>query len=942
VRIFLRKLTVTIVALFFMLMNVTNPNAAFADDLAMDVRYLQTCLKQENASLDVLVLMDSSRSLRDGIPGDRNPKSKGSDPEKRRGPILASSLKLLQELADDSGSEFRVNLKNFGANSDQKSLNELKGKWKPWTEVTKDNSQGVLKDFVERALFNESPGTEWANGLATARLDFNQRISDAKEDGSKSCSIMFWITDGVPSNPSVDKSKICSPGSESSIEWFRERNILVLGGLLKPKDEDSSLFAPIVRGDDGCGRSEPTWTSGSVIEANDINSLAWGFVSLVANLKNLVNLDFSNGKASLDRGTSQIEIFVKGLPTEWQVRAPNGDVYCSSNRPEPTKCREKKDADIQITTISVTPDQPKNTEGDWSFASLPASEVKVYGGISVSPNPVRLVVDPSNQTINEGKKASFSAKLLNADGSVFDTRGFKSVEICATLESDRIEVCKTGSSATVIELIPSETDSSVPFTAELISKKGEDRRYNVSAVVNVNVQKSGKFPSLVCGEGSEGDVCKIPNLANKQSKKIVQLKVLSPTDPNSLSGQVYIIGFEVTRDEFARKFNFDLTDDGGKSILAGDKAALYSPGDTLDLQVSFDNGGQSEIEGVIKYAVVSDGQTIVRQLDFEFQVGDGAPLHVLLVLFFLAYILTIALPYAFLLWSARRRAVLSVVDGEFAYLEEPVTISESGKVISKASKVENAIATSLDPSHQDLKFEVVEEGARSISIGNVQIEVIPPKWNPFVEPETHVYIKGNHILSTFGGAEFLEDRAFFSRSLTGEALIYFPSEQNLAPRVAEVVDSLEPASKSELFSSTSAKTQSAEISMASGEIHATSLYLVPRYDNRRKSLSDVSSKLKSTIDGANLSVHITELRQTALDVELSRIEEKKKIEQSQSAKNQNKKAKEEKKTENQVSEETDKNSNRFSIFEEEIKSDRKNLFSDDNDTPDSDSGKKLW
>jgi hypothetical protein len=104
----------------------------------------------------------------------------------------------------------------------------------------------------------------------------------------------------------------------------------------------------------------------------------------------------------------------------------------------------------------------------------------------------------------------------------------------------------------------------------------------------------------------------------------------------------------------------------------------------------------------------------------------------------------------------------------------------------------------------------------------------------------------------------------------------------------------------------------------------------------------VSSKLKSTIDGANLSVHIAELRQSTLDAELLRIEEIKKIEQSQSAKNQNKKAKEEKKTENQVSEETDKNSDRFSIFEEEIKSDRKNLFSEDNDNPDSDSGKKLW
>jgi hypothetical protein len=746
----------------------------------------------------------------------------------------------------------------------------------------------------------------------------------------------------VPSKPPVDKAKICSPGSESSIEWFRERNILVLGGLLKPKDEDSSLFAPIVRGDDGCGRSEPTWTSGTVIEANDINSLAWGFVSLVANLKNLVNLEFVNGKVSLDRGTSQLEIFVKGLPTEWQVKTPSGDIYCSSKKPEPTKCRENRDVDIQITTISVTPNQPNNTEGDWFFSSLPVSDVKVYGGISVLPNPVRLVVDPASQTINEGKKASFSAKLLNADGSVFDTSGFKSVEICATLESDRVEVCKNGSGSAVIELMPSENDSSVPFTAELISKKGQERRYNVSAVVNVNVQKSGKFPSLVCGEGSEGEVCQIPNLANKQSKKVVQLKVLNPTDPNSISGQVYVIGFEVTRDEYARKFNFDLTDDGGKSIVPGDKTALYSPGDILDLRVSFDNGGQSEIEGVIKYAVVVDGQTIFRQLDFELQVGDGAPLNVLLFLIFLAYILSIALPYAFLLWSARRRAVLSVVDGEFAYLEEPVTISESGRVISKASKAENAIATSLDPSHQDLKFEIVEEGARSIGIGNVQIEVIPPKWNPFVEPETHVYIKDFHILSTFGGTEFLENRAFFSKSLTGEALLYFPSEQNLAPRVAELIDSIEPISKSELFSSTSAKTQIEEISKNSGEIDATALYFVPRYDNRRKSLSDVNSKLKSTIDSANLSVHIAALRQRSLDAELLRIEETKKIEQSKSSKKRDKKAAKEKKTENQVSEETDKDANRFSIFEEEIKADRKKLFSDENDIPDSDSGKKQW
>jgi hypothetical protein len=89
-------------------------------------------------------------------------------------------------------------------------------------------------------------------------------------------------------------------------------------------------------------------------------------------------------------------------------------------------------------------------------------------------------------------------------------------------------------------------------------------------------------------------------------------------------------------------------------------------------------------------------------------------------------------------------------------------------------------------------------------------------------------------------------------------------------------------------------------------------------------------------------VHIAELRQGALDTELLRIEELKKAEQNQSAKKRDKKVTEEKKTETQEPVQNDDTSSRFSIFEEEIKSDRKSLFSDENDTPDSDPGKKLW
>ena len=929
---FRRFLSLTVSTFLIALAVVVNPSQALADDHSMDVRTLQTCLKEKGASLDVLVLMDSSKSLRNLKPGEivNGHSGIGSDPDDRRGPILLSSLKLLQDLAEDSGNSFRVNLKNFGNNSGA-DLDALKANWVPWTEVKPGDSEGILKKFVKSALFDDSPGTDWAKGLATAKVDFNTRINDAKRVGTKSCSIMFWITDGVPSKPAVEKAEICKSDGESSIDWFREQNILVLGGLLKPKNKDSSLFRPIVTGDD-CGKREDQWTKGYVIEAEDINSLAWEFVSLVANIKNLINLDFTDDKVVLDRGTSKLEFFVKGLePNQWQLYGPDGKLFCAKGESDSAKCEAVEDREIEITTISVTPTDPNKTEGAWTFTSLPATEVKVYGGISVEPNPVKLVVVPGNPTVNEGDTVKFTATLKNADDTLFDASSFKSVKICATLESNGLEVCKTGPGSAVLELLPSMSDSTVPFTAFVTSKNGEKRTYTVPAVVNVIVQESGKFPSLVCGSGSEGDTCVIPNLKNKVSKESVQLKVLKPTDAGAVSGQIYIVDIEVTRDDFARNFNFVLSDASGNVVNLGDKTALFNPNDTLNLEVSFDKGESSQIEGVIKYAVVMGDQIVIRQLNFGFEVGDGAPPGILILLLLAAYLLTIAVPYAFLLWSARRNAFLSVADNEFAYLDEPVTISQSGKVISRVSKVENALATALDPSHEGLKFEAIENGARAISIGNVHIEVIPPKWNPFVEPATHIFVKDNHVLSTFGGAEFLQDRAFFSRSLTGEAVIYFPSEENIAPRSADQIESFDPVSKTELFASSTTKAQGEELVINSGEIFATALYLVPRYENRRKSLSDVNSKLKSTLESANLGVHIQELRQSALDAELSRLEELKKAALEQSAKKSDKKEPKGKVKEKSIS-----------IVEEELSGNGKSLFSDEIDTPDSGSGKKLW
>ena len=912
---------------------------------AIDVSYLQTCLKEEGSSLDVLVLMDSSRSLRDAKPNEAAAREfdKGSDPERKRGKILKSSLKILRSLAEESGRSFNISLRNFGDNSDPVELGKLKDRWVDWTD---DTSDGDLTEFVERAVYDDSPGTQWTNGLISAQDQFKKRIGQAKLAGTSSCAIMFWITDGAPTDPTAP---ICAASGNASINWFRENNILILGGLLKPQEPSEAAkaaqFGPLVRGEN-CGENRDGWTRGEVIEANEIGDLAWGFVGLIASIKNLINLNGNGSTFNVDPSTSHIEIYTRKSSTNWEIKKPDGTVFCSdSNRG--SQCKVQDDPDVGIITITVFPDKPINAAGVWSISpAVNSDDFLVYGGLNTNsagalktkPN---LVISQFSPEAEEGKEASFLASLVNPDGSPFSLTGYKSVSICAKVASSPIESCASGQSSANLTVIPSTTDKSVSFEAVLVSEKDPSRKYRIPATAKINVIPSGFFPSLAC----ENDPCVLNTLANKNSKSVTNLIVKAPTSGGQ-GGTVTLLGYSILADDIDDRgdghFKFLVEKESGGVVDWNDQNQTLSPGDKLILTVTTDQGGKSEIQGVIKYKVSANGQEITRQLDFKFKVNNVRNPGVLIGLMLLAYLITVGLPYLYLLWSARRRAVLLVADNEFAYLEEPVTISQNGKVASRASKVENTLATSLAPSHEGLKFEVIENGAREISIGNVHIEVIPPKWNPFVEPVTHISIKDNHVMTTFGGSEFLQERAFFSRSLTGEALLFFPSEENIAPRMAQEVESFEPASKSELFSSSATKAQGEELVIASGEIFATALYLVPRYENRRKSLSDVNSKLKNTVEGANLGVHISELRQAALDEELLRLEELKKAALAQAAKKYDKKEPKVKKDDVKIKDQTEQTDKPRSLFEEEIKSSEKNLFSDETDTPDSDSGKKLW
>ena len=856
----------------------------------IDVSHLQTCLKEEGSSLDVLVLMDSSASLRDATPSEIKAKSrnilKGSDPDRLRGKVLKSSLKILRTLAEESDRSFNISLRNFGKNSSPEHKEELMERWVDWTPKTSDND---LKVFVEKAVYDDSPGTEWTSGIVSARDQFQKRIGEAKLAGNNSCSIMFWITDGAPSD---SIAPICTPSGNASINWFRENNILVLGGLLTPSDPKeaakASEFGPLVRGET-CGENREGWTEGDVIEASEVSDLAWRFVGLIAGIKNLIDLNGNGSSFNVDPSTSHIEIYTRETSGNWEIKKPDGTVFCSQSNPG-TRCTAKPDPEIGITTITVFPDRPIDAAGAWTISpSINAEDFLVYGGLSTTKTETgpKLVISKASPEVEEGNEASFLASLVNPDGSEFSLSGYSSVSICAKVESSKKSSCVTGKTSANLSVIPSSSDKTVAFEAVLISQKDPSRKYRISATAKIAVFPNGIFPSLVC----EKDPCVLSNIANKNKPSVSTLEVKAPSS-GSQDGSVILLSMTILADSVTERgdgrFDFEVKRENGDVVRLNDQSQVFRSGERLTLTVSTDIGGESKIQGFIKYKVSANGQEIVRQVDFSFDVGaaKNRPLQIALML--LAYLLTVGLPYAYLLWSARRRAVLTVSDNEYAFLEEPVTITENGKVVSRASSVENALAAALDPSHEGLKFEEIEEGARSVSIGGVVVEVIPPKWNPFVEPDTHVFVEGNHVMSTFGGGEFYQDRAFFSRSLTGEAIIYFPSEPSLAPVSPDQVDSNEPASKSELFTPAPSATQGEELILKTGDISATVLFVVPRYENRRKAMKDVASKLESAIQGANLSVHIAELRQSAFDAEILRREELKKAEKEEPKKKESK------------------------------------------------------
>ena len=881
---------------FGILIGITSLNIPAAQADEIDVSYLQTCLKEEGSSLDVLVLMDSSASLRNSTPSDPWYNDLelrvGSDPDQKRGKILKSSLKLLRGLAEESNRDFNINLRTFGNNSEPKELKKLLENSVDWTDKTTDSD---LANFVEKALYDDSDETDWTGGLASAKQQFKERIGKATLEGNKSCPVMFWITDGAATSPTAP---ICTPNTDSSIDWFRENNVLILGGLLEPRNpqkrKEAQNFRPIVTGEN-CGNNKEGWTKGEVIAAQDIGDLAWGFVGLIASIKNLINLDGENSSFFADPGTSHIEIFIKGNPQGWEIKGPDGVVICTSNN-QGDQCKVSYDSEIAITTVTIYPKNPIKSSGKWTInPSISSGNFKVFGSLNTSSRGIneqpRLEITSPflNTEIEEGETARFRARIVNPDGTDFSISGFKSVTICAKVNSAEFNNCKNGSNIAELDVTPIETDKSVAFEAILTSAYDSERNYRIAASKRINVIPSGAFPSLVCDNQTKE--CNFKNLKNKMAKSVNTLTVL-PAKNGSSEGKVSLLSFTILSDNNKNRgdghFSFNAEKSNGEALIWPSENQFLVPGEKIQLTITTDLAGDSKIQGVMKYKVYSDGKEIIRQQNFQFSVKNDSNLLTQILLLLITYLITIGIPYLYLLWAARRSAVLNVPDGEFSYLVLPFEISKDGKVSETNS---NNAERSFTPDYKNLTKIAIDPTDREVTIDKVKVMVVPPKWNPFNSPITLAKLPGHYIFSTLGQKSFEFEESQFNSSLHNEVLMYFAADGNITATSTsqeEIVESTDGLD----FLGSAYESKLTEINSApSIPVSGNAIFIVSPYMNREKSLSELVSKLNAALSGADFKSDIEALRKASLEQLLAKREIEKQMLEKEAAKSEKKKPK---------------------------------------------------
>lgn len=855
----------------------------------LDTNYLQQCLTQESASLDVLVLMDQSSSLV------RHKGQPGSDEGGLRGPMIKSALTMLADVASEQSRPMNINLRTFAKrfNADFPSLDwqELPGNGAQ-SESQIDELVSVSLDFDHMA--DQNRGTDWKSGLLRAQSQLQERAYEAQQNGEQSCQVMIWVTDGVP-DPKGDMAKpsdsyrevarinktdiatFCS-GDGALMNWFRENKILVLGALLEPKYEDkdrSKIFKSIIEqrgeapdndeyfgglsksGEDFvCGKLEENWVRGKVVAAANPTELSWRFVDLIAGLSKLIDLEPDSSEFYVDPQTGHIEVFINSKTSNWSITSKNGNLICSSENL--SGICEVDSAGDSITRVMINP-KSDSEFGLWTVSSTPPSEIKSFAGLDGSNIQFSLNIEPLLSDIDEGEEASVHAEVAVIGGGSLD--GFNQIDICANVDSSEVPNCQDNKSAD-LSFTPSLTDKNVFVTATLTSSYDSNRIYELVGSTPIRVADSEKFASIKCKGGE--DICSLAPLRNAKDISETLFDVIAAK--SGLSNTVSNLKFKVTYDpvserlgKYAASFLLDSSEVGNSFQVNSDQQ--------LKLVLSFvgDEKSQSAsgLQGVITYDVTADGKTVTRSLGVTFETGVESNNLVRFLLMFVIYLATIALPYAFLLWSARKSAFFSLPDNQLKYFVKPIFLTLDGTLEQSGVDGETRELFSA-PNFREFKNLEVATKQREIVVDNFKFEIVPPKWNPFVNPVVRVTSQGNLLVSNCGteSGKLNEGATSFSASLLQMFLASFSTEENVLSR--EVVTT-EMVQNSGPFDSSFGTVATSQQVRASGDSSGFVLYLISPYGNREESVQNLTSAIRAQIDWTQIQREIEAKRDSDFD-----------------------------------------------------------------------------
>lgn len=318
------------------------------------VENLGSCVNK-NGRLDVLMLIDASRSLQN------------TDPQDLRADIFATSVAKLYSLSREAQVRIQVATwaSDYSVLEDWTTLNDLE-----------PNDIGFFINELRDGIANAKEGkaTDWLDAIQNA----SEELAIQRNSNPKNCQTIFWFTDGAIQTPIRDSAGLYF--DDASVEERRELNrnalgemcgndslttqiyqnalipelkssgVTILGILLKvnPNKNDFELMSyfPVLVEGSGIVESavlggegpvtlncdEPTGVSaagGVSIEATSADALNGALDSILCSLRDCINANPLN----VDSSVGYFEIEVSTATDDFNLIAPSGEKIIASSVP---------------------------------------------------------------------------------------------------------------------------------------------------------------------------------------------------------------------------------------------------------------------------------------------------------------------------------------------------------------------------------------------------------------------------------------------------------------------------------------------------------------------------------------------------------------------------------------------------------------------------------